>query len=289
MSFVLIIWLSSLAFGLQTIIGKLTAKYSLSNPWQLNFFWTTFNLLLVLPIALAFGVAKVPNKLFPYMIAGLCLALGNILLTYSIYKLDVTVLSPLFSLRSAFTAILGAIFLNEHFSFFQYLLITAIFISGMLIQVDEHFSIKKFRFNHLKYGIACMFFLALSGITIKIASTNGTYWNNMLWINGFTSLFLTTTIPLFIKEIKQTPITKYIGALGYSLSGGLGRLFMFFGIAINATITTVVISLPVSMLITIPLSYVFPQLLEKHSTKIYLYRLLLAALMIGCSIKLSLG
>jgi hypothetical protein len=92
MSFVLIIWLSSFAYGLQTIIGKLTAKYSLSNPWQLNFFWTTFNLLLILPIALAFDAVKVPNRLLPYMMAGLFLALANVLLTYSIYKLDVTVL-----------------------------------------------------------------------------------------------------------------------------------------------------------------------------------------------------
>lgn len=288
MSFFLIIWVSSLAFGLQTIIGKLTAKYSLSNPWQLNFFWTTFNLLLVLPIATIFGVAKIPINFVPYIIAGVFLAIGNIFLTYSIYKLDITVISPLFALRTAFTAILGALFLQEHFSLFEYLLITLIFISGMLIRLDEGFSLKKLSFNDLKYGIACMFFLALSGVTIKIASTNGTYWNNMLWINAFTTLFLTTTIPLFIKEILKTPLNKYLGAFGYSLSGGIGRILMFYGMAINATITTVVISIPTSMLVTIPLSYIFPQLLERHTTKIYIYRLLLAVVMITCSIKLSL-
>ena len=208
MSFALIIWVSSFAFGLQTIIGKLTAKYSLSNPWQLNFFWTIFNLLLVLAFALFFGVAKIPTNFLPYIIAGLFLAIGNILLTYSIYKLDITIISPLFALRTAFTAVLGALFLQEHFSLFEYLLITLIFVSGMLIRVDEHFSLKKFKFNDLKYGIACMFFLALSGITIKMASTNGTYWNNMLWINTFTALLLTTTIPLFMKEIRKTSVAR---------------------------------------------------------------------------------
>ena len=288
MSFTLIIWLASFVFGLQTIVGKLTAKYSLSNPWQLNFFWTTFNSLLVLIISLILGEARIPVNFFSFALAGLFLAIGNMLLTYSIYKLDITVISPLFSLRTAFTAILGALFLGEIFSLFEYLLIGVIFLSGTLIKVDEKFSLKNFKLNDLKYGIACMLFLALSGATIKIASVEGTYWNNMLWINLFTSLFLLTTIPLFIRDLKNTPIKKYVGALGYSLSGGFGRLLMFFGLGINATITTVVISLPLSMLITIPLSYIFPRLLEKHSTGVYLYRLLLATIMIVCSIKLSL-
>lgn len=110
----------------------------------------------------------------------------------------------------------------------------------------------------------------------------------MFWINLFTSIFLLLTIPKFIKDIKVTPIRKYVGALGYSLTGGIGRLLMFFGLATNVTVTTAVTSLPMSMIMTIPLAYVFPQLLEKHTTKIYIIRLILAAITIGCSIKLSL-
>lgn len=106
MNFTVIIWLSAFAFGLQTIIGKLTSKYSLANPWLLNFFWTTFNLLLTVIIAYFFGI-KAPTSFLPYIIAGLFLAVGNIFLTYAIYRLDVTVISPLFALRTAFTAIIG--------------------------------------------------------------------------------------------------------------------------------------------------------------------------------------
>lgn len=286
MNFTLIIWLSSFAFGLQTIIGKLTSKYSLSNPWLLNFFWTLFNLILTATIAYFFGI-KVPISFFPYIVAGFFLAIGNILLTYSIFKLDVTVISPLFALRTAFTAIIGVIFLKESFNTFQYIMILIIFVSGLLIRVDENFSVKK-SMHDLWIGITCMFFLSVSSATIKIASVNGSYWNNVFWINFFTSIFLLLTIPKFIKDIKSTPIHKYIGALGYSLAGGIGRLLMFFGLASNVTVTTAVTSLPISMLMTIPLAYTFPQLLEKHTTKIYIIRLILAAIMIGCSIKLSL-
>lgn len=286
MSFTLIIWLSSLAFGIQTIIGKLTSKYSLQNPWLLNIFWTIFNLLLTTVISAYFGIT-LPQKFLPYVIAGLFLAIGNIFLTYSIYKLDVTVLSPLFALRTAFTAILGLLFLNESFSLFQYLLILIIFIAGIFIRVDESFSFKKFS-KDLWLGVACMFFLSLSSATIKIASVGGTYWNNIFWINIFTSLFLLLTFPKFKKDLHITPIGRYLGALGYSFFGGIGRLLMFFGLATNATVTTVVTSLPISMFITIPLAYVFPQLLEKHTTKVYIIRILLAFIMIICSLKLSL-
>jgi len=286
MNFTLIIWLSSFAFGLQTIIGKLTSKYSLQNPWLLNFFWTSFNLILTAIIASFFGI-NLPGNLTPYIVAGFFLAIGNILLTYSIYTLDVTVISPLFALRTAFTAIIGVLFLKEHFSVLQYLMIIIIFLSGLLIRIDEKFSLKK-SMRDLWLGVACMFFLSVSSATIKIASVNSGYWNNVFWINLFTSMFLLLTIPKFIKDIKSTLITRYIGALGYSLTGGIGRLLMFFGLASNVTVTTAVTSLPLSMIITIPLAYIFPQLLEKHTTKIYVIRLILATIMIGCSIKLSL-
>lgn len=252
----------------------------------LKFFWTSFNLLLTAVIAYFFGI-KAPANFLPYIVAGLFLAIGNIFLTYSIYKLDVTVISPLFALRTAFTAIIGILFLKENFNFVQYLMIVIIFISGLLIRVDENFSFKK-SMHDLWLGIACMFFLSISSATIKIASVNGSYWNNVFWINFFTSVFLLLSVPKFIFDLKSTPIKKYIGALGYSLAGGVGRLLMFFGLASNVTVTTAVTSLPMSMIMTIPLAYVFPQLLEKHTIRIYIIRLLLAIVMITCSIKLSL-
>ncbi|KKQ23873.1 MAG: hypothetical protein US40_C0010G0007 [Candidatus Roizmanbacteria bacterium GW2011_GWC2_37_13] len=287
MSFTLAIWISSFAYGVQTIVGKLTAKYSLSNPWHLNFVWTLFNLIIVVPMAIVSGII-IPSSITLFVVSGFFLALGNIFLTYSLYKLDITIFSPLFALRTAFTAILGLLFLGEKFTLFQYLLILLIFISGMFIKIDENFSFKKFKLQGLGYGIACMFFLSLSSMAIKIASVNGNYWNNIFWINIFTTLFLIFTIPMFIKEITKTPLKKYFGALGYSLFGGIGRILMFFGLATNVTITTVVTSLPLSMIITIPLVYIFPKLLEKHSTKIYIYRLILAAIMVGSAIELSL-
>lgn len=229
-----------------------------------------------------------PTSFLPYVIAGLFLAVGNVLLTYSIYRIDVTVLSPFFALRTAFTAVLGLFLLNERFTIIEYLLMAVIFVCGVLVKIDEKFSWKKFRTDSLWLATLCMFFLALSSVAIKISSTGGTYWNNMFWINVFTVTFLTATIPIFRRELIKTPIKKYLGALGYSTFGGLGRVLMFYGLAINATITTIVISLPISMLITIPLAYVSPELLEKHTTKVYVYRLIVAAVMIGSSIKLSL-
>ena len=286
MSFTLIVWLSALSFGLQTIIGKLTSKYSIQNPWLLTFFLSVFNLLLTAAIAVNFDISWPANYL-PYISAGFFLAVGTVLLTYSIFKLDVTVISPLFALRTAFTAILSFVFLQEKFSGFEYLLILIIFICGMLVKLDENFSLKKIT-SDIWMGVLCMLFLSLSNITIKYASVGGNYWQNTLWINIFSMLFLLFTLPKFYSDLRKTPVNKYLGALGYAITGGIGRLLSFFAIAINATVTTAITSLPTSMLITIPLAYIFPKLLEKHTTKVYVIRLVLAAIMVGCSIKLSL-
>jgi hypothetical protein len=182
------------------------------------------------------------------------------------------------------------LFLSERFTFLEYLFIGVIFLCGILIRVDEKFSLKAFRdkYRDLWVGVMCMLFLALSGVSIKFASTSGSYWNNMLWINLITSMTLSLTIPFFFRDALKTPVRKYLGALGYAISGSTGRLLMFLGLAINATVATAIISLPLSMLMTIPIAYISPQLLEKHSTKIYIYRLLVAAVMIACSVKLSL-
>ena len=286
MSFTLIIWISSIAYGLQTIAGKLTSKYSLQNPWQLNFFWSVFNFLSAIAFVGYFGLSY-PQNIIPYVIAGFFLSIGNILLTYSIYKLDITIISPLFAFQTAFTAILGWLFLSETFTSFQYFQIFLIFLCGIFIKLDESFSIKKFS-SDLWIGVICMLFLSVSRATFKIANNGGDYWSTIFWVNLFTMLFLLFTIPKFKSSLRSTPLKNYFGALGYSLLGNIGRIFMFIGLSVNATITTVVTSIPTSMLMTIPLAYIFPQLLEKHSTKVYLIRLILAAVMIFCSLKLTL-
>jgi len=72
--------------------------------------------------------------------AGSCISSTLFILALS--QLDVSVLTPLFSFRTVFAVILGALFLNEVLTTHQYLLVAIIFVFGLFVSVDEKFSLR---------------------------------------------------------------------------------------------------------------------------------------------------
>ena len=95
MSFYLLAWIANLAFGLETVTGKLLSRYVLKNPWHFAFTWELFVTILIIPVALYEGVA-LPAQYGNLLIASFLSGLGSVPWVVSPFKLEVTHLSRLF-------------------------------------------------------------------------------------------------------------------------------------------------------------------------------------------------
>ena len=112
MPFYVFAWIASIAYGFDIVMSKLTSKHAISNPWLFNFLWTFMVILFTLPPAFASHVG-IPHDWSDILVAAFLGALASIFFVLALYKLDVSVLAPLFNFRSVFTVALGALFVCE--------------------------------------------------------------------------------------------------------------------------------------------------------------------------------
>lgn len=287
MSFVTFAWIASFLFGLVGIIGKLTGKHSIQNPWLFNFLWMLFSLLLTIPIAL-FNGAGIPANWGSIFLVALFSALFGLLYIISLSLLDVSVLVPLLNLRTAFISILGVLFLGEILKSDQYLMVILILIAGLFISVDEKFSFSSFFKKPIYIALLCTLSYTLMGISIKYAIAQNGYWQVTLWMAILSQIMLLATYPLFKKDIKKLSLKQLASVFAMSLALTLGILAENRAYAENVVVTSIITALPISMVLAFLFSIFAPRLLEKHTVKVYAIRFTAAAVMIIAALKLSL-
>jgi drug/metabolite transporter (DMT)-like permease len=286
MSFYFFAWLALLFYGLEIITGKLTSKYKLKNPWQFSFFKVFFMSLLIVPIAIVNKGNVFPSDWSSLLTAAFFSSLGNVFLILSVFKLDVSVISPLFSFRTAFSLILSYILLDEILTHQQYFLVAAIFLAGLFVSMDEKFSFKSFFTPNVFIGILMTLFLALFSVfSNKSIGLNG-YWTNMFWRGIASPLMMLLLLPLFYHDLLKTRIKLYLGAFLMSLFASVGILASLKAFESNVGISSAIISLPASMIMVYIISLLKPKLLEKHTQRVYLVRFLAAGVMFTCALLL---
>lgn len=280
-------WITSFIYGATAIVLKLTSKHTVSNPWFSNFIWHVFILAGTVPIALSYG-AGMPQAWSSVIIAGFLSATTATLYILALSKLDVSVISPLYNFRSAFTALMGAAFLGEILTSNQYFLIITIILAGIFLNIDERFRLDAFFQKKTMLGILAVFVSAMYGFSIKTSVAQNGFWETSLWMPIIAMAFLLITIPLFYKEVRTIPIKSYIGPTIAGLLSAVGDLTANMAYSWNVTISSAIISLPLSMVIAFLFSIFAPQLLEKHSLKVYAIRFAAAGVMFYAAIQLSL-
>lgn len=286
MSFYFFAWIASILYGVEVISGKLISKYSINNPWLFNFAWNFFILIFTVPIALA-NHAGLPSHWGNLVLASLFYALGTIFYALALYRIDVSVLAPLYNFRTVFAVILSALMIGEILTLHQYLLITLMFFFGILVTWNENWKLKSFVNFGIGLAMLDMVSLALMGVFIKKTVAQIGYWNATIWIVILVQLMLVLTVPLFVKEVKKIN-AKSLGFLGtFALLGTLANLAVNKAYAENVSITAAIVSVPLSMVMAFLFSIFAPQLLEKHTNKVYLIRFVAAAIMFIAAIKLS--
>lgn len=286
MPFYIFAWIASFAYGVEVVLAKLTSRYTLKNPWAFNFFWNVILVAIMLPIAYFNGLGW-PKTWENIILAGVCTAGFTAIYMYVLFKIDVSVAAPLFNLRTIFALLFGVLMLGEKIAAWQYPLIAVILAAGFLVTYEEKFSLKSF-FNLLVLLLAfAMAILAIYAVFLNRAIAEAGFWNATFWNMILVPLFLLPTVPLFRKDIKKIN-AKQIGSLVVvSVAGVIGVITSNVAFASNVGLTSVIMSIPFSMIMAIILAYIWPTLLEKHTTKVYFIRLAATAVMILSALKLS--
>lgn len=279
-------WIASITFGLYSIVAKLIGTYQLKNSYQFSFFATLFGGMLMSSIAYANGGRLATSWSF-IVLAAIFLALGNALYLASLKVLDVSVMAPLFNVRVVITVMLGVLLLGETLSTQSLSIICLIIIAGFFATMDERFSFKSFFSGSIGLGLLFMLLLSLQSIFINRAIDQTNYWTAILWMSllaiGFSFVFL---YPKFKKDLAQSSVKDYAGVGLLAFIGGVGDLAAYKAYAGNVGISSVIISLPISMVLAFILSLWKPTLMEKHSFKVYGVRFAAAAVMIWGALQL---
>ena len=286
MSFIFFAWIATILYGIEVFVGKIASKYSIKNPWMYNFFWSFLILMTTLPIALINHVG-LPKELPNLLAASFFYATTNILYVLILFLLDVSVLSPLFNIRTVFAVILAALFAGEILTPMQYGLILILFVAGIFLTMDEKLSIKSFFRFSIFLALLTMLSVASMGVFIKTSIAHNGYWETTLWTQLIGQVFFIPTIFLFKKEVKKLKTTNLFFLLGISIIGMLGTLAANKATQTNIGITSAILSIPISMFLAMGASIFWPKLLEKHPAKIYAIRLFAALIMIIAALQLS--
>lgn len=286
MPFYVYAWLASLLTGLGAIVGKLSSKHQISNPWFYNFVWSLLIVLFTLPFALA-AHPHWPTHWAMLWMVGFFSAATGLLFILSLRLLDISVLGPLYNFRTAVSLVLGIFLFHERLSGYQLGLIVLILVAGIFVTMDERFSIRSFFHTSIFLALIAVTGSAILGASVKYVRQFEGYWEVMLWSNVLGQILLLPTVWLFWRDLRNVRWHQWSGAFGHALFSTFGWMAMNAAYAVNISISTAIISLPLSMIWAFLFSIFAPKLLEKHSMKIYAIRFSAAAIMVLAALRLS--
>lgn len=286
MSYTIYAWLAVAIYGFETIIVKLTGKYAIKNPWLFNMLWNGLFAVFMIPFFFnkEVGIPQLwGNLLITSFLSAICCALYII----SIYRIDVSVLSPMYNIRTGFSVLFGFFLLGEVLTPYKLVLIGIIIIMGLLVSFDETFSFKSFFKKDILIALVFMVFLALYGVFLKKTIGDIGYWNATVWIAMLNAVFLLFTYPKFKNDIKTLRKKQYLPVILITITSTIAYLVSNKAYEVNVGITTVIMSIPSSMILAFIMSRIWPTLMEKHPIKVYAVRFIAAAIMFVCAIQLS--
>lgn len=153
--------------------------------------------------------------------------------------------------------------------------------------MDEKFSFRSFLKRDVNFALLFMTILSLYNIFTKKTIIDLGYWNATIWIALLTTLFTLPSHFLVLKEYKTVNLKKIAVLILIGIIGIIGYLASNKAFEQSVGLSSVIISLPFSMVMAFVFSLFAPRLLEKHTFKVYLIRFTAAAIMFYCALKIS--
>ena len=285
MPFQFFAWASSLLSGFSIIGTKVTSRFLTKNPTHLNVTLVGVMTVWMVAISLYFGITP-PTHFAPILIAGLLSGAVSIFFTYSIYSLDVTVLAPLFSFRTLFGLLFGALLLHESITRDQYVYILLIFAAGFFVSYDARLKLKSFFQKGVLYALAMTALLGLFGVFLQRAILENGFWTTTFFMSIVVFCTVMPTL-FFTKERYTLPKATLYAAIAITFLDTLARLAASRAYAENYTISQAIVSLPFSMFFAFILARWRPGLVEENKLSVYVIRFIAGGVMIWAAIQLS--
>lgn len=286
MSYLLFAWVASLLYSGNAILAKLTSKHALPNPYLLNFVWSLLFLIFCL-FLLPFYPLTWPTQWPSLLLVTFLWALTGVLFVVLLAAMDISALSPLFSLRTGLSVLLGVLLLGEQLTVTQYLLVTLIFIFGLVVNLDERFRLRALVKPITVLALGYMLLLAFYGAALKVAIAQNGYWAVFYWTTFLSQFLLLLTVPLFHREVAKITQKQLLTVALLALVSLVANLAANKAFAENISLSSAIVSLPISMVFAFLFSVFAPELLEKHPLKVYAVRFTAAAVMFLAALQLS--
>lgn len=286
MSPFLFAWIASFLFGVLAILSKLTSKHAIKNPWVMMFLWSISVLVFTAVPAFASGITY-PKQWLPILGMGICGFFIWIFYVLALYKLDISVLSPLYNLRTPISVVLSVLFLGELLTGFQFGLVIVITVAGIFVAYDEKLKFKAFFKRSIGLAILGIVSSALLGVFTKPAINTNGYWEATFWSVAVTQVLLLFTWSKFRQDILKVSPKQLVACILLAAIEALGVFAQNKAYATNVGISVTIINLPLSMVMAFIFSRFAPKLLEYHPWKIYAVRFAAAGVMIVMAIQLS--
>jgi drug/metabolite transporter (DMT)-like permease len=287
MSYIAYAWIATVIYGFETVIIKLSSKYAIKNPWLFNILWNFLFVIFMIPIYLSQTIT-VPHTWTSLVVASALSAVCCVLFMLVTYRIDVSVLSPLYNVRTGLSVLFAALLLGERMNGFQLILVGIIITMGFLVTVDEKFSFKSFFRKDIMLAMIFMVLLALYVVYLKKTMIDIGYWNATVWVAVLNLLFLIPTYPQFAKDIKTLTFKQMLPVLLVTGTSTVAYIISNRAYEQNVGISSVILTFPASMVLAFILAVVWPRLMERHPMKIYALRFGAAAIMFWCAVQLSL-
>ena len=104
---------------------------------------------------------SIPHKWDNLIIASLLSAVCCALYVICTYRIDVSVLSPMYNIRTGFSVLFGFLLLGETLTPYKIFLIGIIIVMGLLVSLDEKFSFRSFLTKNRNSQVFGHFFISL--------------------------------------------------------------------------------------------------------------------------------
>ena len=157
----------------------------------------------------------------------------------------------------------------------------------MFSSIDEKMKLNSFFKPGVWVALFAMASLALNSVFIKLAMVKNDLPTVTVWIMIVNMVVILPTVLFFKKDLKSLKANQIYPVLVLCIFQVIYNFTANFAYGVNVGITSIIISLPLSMVIVFFLSIVAPTLLEKHTLKVYVIRFSAAVIMIWGALQLS--
>ncbi|MGE5706756.1 MAG: EamA family transporter [Bacteroidota bacterium] len=291
--YVLFSLLAALLFAGLNLTQKLTVRFAIPQQAVLLFHLFLTQALFA-PLIWLFHPIQGPGPVWGILMIQTAInVLATALFYYSLYRVDLSVLGPMWSLKNLFNALLGFFVLHEVFAPTAYLWIALCLLGAVLTSFNEELRWKAFLQPSILLLFVTFALFSTSDLLIRQCIAGGMdAWNQRAW-----SMLLEGGIPLlmlpFLRERVRVKLPQFASVVGINLFLILGTVaisqaFSYPG-SFTLASTLVMLETPFMLLAMGGLTLWKGQILESHPAWIYGIRLWGIGFLSGAALFLARG